>query len=128
DMMDLLKREKGLAWSAHPRIKASSWAPDVFRNEEFYRADYWLGGAWKAMPADLSRPRLGERALDLLDDMENWGQKKTMVGEVDVFKIDHTHELYAHMNVNYLRLDRIPRFDESWQGVLDTLRGGKFFV
>jgi hypothetical protein len=128
DMMHLLEREKGLAWTAHPRIKASSWTPDIFRHEEFYRADYWLGAAWKAMPADLSRPRLGERALDLLDDMANWGPKKYMPGEVDVFKIDHTHELYGHMNINYLRLDRLPRFDEGWQPILDALRAGKFFV
>jgi hypothetical protein len=51
-------------------------------------------------------PKQGERVLDLLDDMANWGHKKYVLGEVDVFKIDHTHELYAHMNVNYVRLDR----------------------
>jgi hypothetical protein len=128
DMMELLKREKGLAWSAHPRIKASVWTPDVFKNEEFYRADYWLGAAWKAMPADLSRPKLGERVLDLMDDMANWGPHKYVPGEVDVFKIDHTHELYGHMNVNYLRLDRVPRSEDGWQPILDALRGGKFFV
>ena len=44
-----------------------------------------------------------------------------MPGEVDVFKIDHTHELYGHMNVNYLQLDRIPRFDDDWPPVLDAL-------
>ena len=65
------------------------------------------------MPADLSHDRLGRRALDLLDDMANWGQKKYLPGEVDVFKIDHTHELFGHMNINYVRLepDRLPRFD-----------------
>jgi hypothetical protein len=128
DMMELLRREHGLAWSAHPRIKASSWTPDIFRQEDFYLADFWLGGAWKAMPADLSRERLGERALDLLDDMANWGQRKYMPGEVDVFKIDHTHELYGHMNINYVRLARLPRFDDSWQPILDALRRGQFFV
>src|SRR5262249_39776187 len=115
-------------WSAHPRIKASNWAPDAFREEDFFKADTWLGGAWKAMPADLSSPRLGQRSLDLLDDMANWGHKKNVPGEVDVFKLDHTHELYGHMNVNYLRLDRVPRFEESWQPVLDALRAGRFFV
>ncbi len=82
------------------------------------------------MPADLSPDQLGRRGLDLLDDMANWGQKKYLPGEVDVFKIDHTHELYGHMNVNYIRLDpdRVPRFDESWQPVLDGLRAGRFFV
>jgi hypothetical protein len=128
DMVRLLEREHGLAWTAHPRIKASSWTPDIYRNEDFYRADFWLGAAWKAMPADLSRPRLGGRALDLLDDMANWGGRKYLLGEVDVFKLDHTHELYGHMNVNYVRLDRLPRFDDGWRPVLDALRAGRFFV
>src|SRR5207302_3427521 len=34
DMVTLLQREKGLAWAAHPRIKASSWTPDIFRHED----------------------------------------------------------------------------------------------
>jgi hypothetical protein len=66
--------------------------------------------------------------LDLLDDMANWGHRKYVPGEVDVFKIDHTHELYAHMNANYVQMDRVPKFDEGWQPVLDVLSSGKFFV
>lgn len=128
DMVELIRREGALVWAAHPRIKASSWTPDIFRHEDFYLADSWVGGAWKAMPADLSRDRLGERVLDLLDDMANWGQKKYVLGEVDVFKIDHTHELYGHMNINYLRLDRLPNYYEGWQPILDALRQGRFFV
>jgi hypothetical protein len=128
EMMKLLEREEGLAWAAHPRIKASSWTPDIFHHEDFYLSDHWLGGAWKAMPADLSHDRLGRRVLDLLDDMANWGQRKYVLGEVDVFKLDHTHELYGHMNINYLRLDRVPAYDGGWQPVLDALRGGRFFV
>lgn len=128
DMIRLLKEEHGLVWSAHPRIKASSWTPDIFRNEDFFLAEYWLGGAWKAMPGDLSREKLGERVLGLMDDMANWGQRKYVPGEVDVFTIDHTHELYGHMNVNYVQLDRVPKFDEGWQSVLDVLRSGRFFV
>ncbi len=128
DMIRLLKEEKGLAWSAHPRIKASSWTPDVFREEDFFIAPFWLGGAWKAMPGDLSREKQGERVLDLLSDMANWGHKKYVLGEVDVFKLDHTHELWASMNVNYVRMDKTPRFDTGWQDVLDVLSGGRFFV
>jgi hypothetical protein len=128
DMIRLLKEEHGLAWSAHPRIKASSWTPDIFREEDFFLAEYWLGGAWKAMPADFSREKLGERVLGLLDDMANWGHKKYVPGEVDVFKIDHTHELYGHMNVNYVQMDRVPRYEEGWQPVLEVLRSGRFFV
>lgn len=128
DVTRLIDAEQALVWSAHPRNKASSWTPDIFRHEDFYLADSWLGAAWKAMPADLSERRLGTAVLALLDDMANWGQHKYMPGEVDVFKIDHTHELYGHMNVNYLRLDHLPRFDDGWHNVLDTLRTGQFFV
>ncbi len=128
EMIRLLRTEGGLVWAAHPRIKASSWTPDVFRNEPFFLADFWLGGAWKAMPGDLSDDRLGRRVLDLLDDMSNWGVRKYVLGEVDVFKIDRTHELYSHMNINYLRMDKVPRFDHGWQEVLDVLRRGQFFV
>jgi hypothetical protein len=32
------------------------------------------------------------------------------------------------MNINYVRLDRLPRFDEGWQPIQDALRAGKFFV
>ncbi len=128
DMLELLRREHGLAWTAHARIKASNFAPDLYRDEDFFRDDAWLGAAWKAMPGDLSRPRLGDRTLDLLDDMSNWGRRKLLLGEVDTFKLDHTHEAYAHMNVNYLKLDALPSFDDGWQSILDALRAGRFFV
>jgi len=128
DMIQLLTSEHALAWVAHPRIKASSWTPDIFRKEDFYLSDFWLGAAWKGMPADLSRERLGERGLDLLNDMANWGQRKYMPGEVDVFKIDRSHELYGHMNINYVRLKRLPRYDDGWKPIMDALRRGEFFV
>jgi len=128
DVFRLLREENGLAWTAHPRIKSSTGFPDAYRDRLFYQSESFLGGAWKAMPADLSQPRLGSRVLDLLDDMSNWGQPKVTLGEVDVFKIEPGDELYAHMNVNYLRLDKVPRFKDGWQPVLNALRGGKFFV
>lgn len=128
DMFRLLDLEGGLAWTAHARIKASNFAPDLYKDEAFFRGDSWLGAAWKAMPADLSRPRLGDRGLDLMDDLANWGLRKSVIGEVDVFQVDHTHEVYGHMNVNYVKLDRIPRFDEGWRPILDALRAGRFFV
>ncbi len=130
DMQDMLEREGGLVWTAHARIKGSSWTPDFYRDQRIFHSDNWLGAAWKAMPADLSHDRLGRRVLDLMDDMANWGEAKYVLGEVDVFKLDHTHELYGHMNVNYIRLDpdRLPRFSDGWRSVLDGLRLGQFFV
>ncbi len=128
DLLEVLNREHGLAWTAHPRIKASNFAPDIYRDSDFFRDPAWLGAAWKAMPADLSRPRLGDRCLDLLDAMSNWGARKQLLGEVDVFKLDPTHELYAHMNVNYVKLDRLPKFDDGWASLSEALRAGKFFT
>jgi len=128
DVYRLLQMENGLAWTAHPRIKSSFGFPDKYRRQPFFESEHFLGAAWKAMPGDLSIPRLGTRVLDLLDDMSNWGAAKQVLGEVDVFQIEPDHELYAHMNVNYLRLDKLPRFDDGWQSVLDVLRDGKFFV
>lgn len=128
DVLRLLRAERGLAWTAHPRIKSSTGYPDSYRDRLFYQSEQFLGAAWKAMPADLSQPRLGSRVLDLLDDMSNWGAPKAVLGEVDVFKVAADHELYAHMNVNYLRLDELPAFENGWQSVLDALRSAQFFV
>jgi len=128
DVLKLLELEGGLAWTAHARVKSSRGYPDRYRQRDFYRSDRFLGAAWKAMPADLSRPRLGERVLGLLDDMANWGEKKYTIGEVDVFEIDRSHELWGHMNINYLRLDRLPKYEEGWASVIDALQKGAFFV
>ena len=128
DVLRLLREENGLAWTAHPRIKGSTGFPDRYRERLFFLSDRFLGAAWKAMPADLSQPRLGSRVLDLMDDISNWGTPKFVLGEVDVFQIQPDHELYGHMNVNYLRLESVPRFEDGWQPVLDALRGGQFFV
>ena len=45
----------------------------------------------------------------------------------DVFQFDETHELYAHMNINYVRLDQLPSFDQ-WGDVLEPLVNGDFFT
>ena len=128
-MLKLLELENGLAWTAHARTKGSTGYPDKYKDEEFYKSDRFLGAAWKAMPADLSQPKLGNgRVLDLMDDMANWGQKKNVIGEADLFKIEPDYELYGHLNVNYLQLDEIPQFENGWQPVLDVMRSGKFFV
>jgi hypothetical protein len=133
DVLQLMQAEQGLMWTAHPRIKSSTGYPDAYRDADFFRSDRYLGGAWKAMPADYSQPRLGKRVLDLLDDMNNWAtspsERKFTPGEVDVFQIDEQSELYAHMNINYLRLDGpLPRHEQGWQPVLTALRDGAFFT
>ena len=51
-----------------------------------------------------------------------------VVFELDIFEVDRTTEFYAHANINYLRLDHIPRFEDGWDPVLKALRDGAFFI
>ena len=104
ELLEMVRLENGFMYQTHPRTKGSSGFPDKIREAEHFRDPRYLGAGWKAMPSDLSSPRLGERSLKLVDDMNNWGMKKRIMGEVDVFQLDSTHELYAHMNVNYVRM------------------------
>jgi len=128
DVLKLMEAEDGLMWTAHPRIKSSTGYPDKYKDEAFYQSPHYLGAAWKPMPADYSRDRLGERVLDLLDDMNNWGQPKKILGEADLFELNKESELYGHLNVNYLKMDKLPRFEDGWDEVLETLRKGRYFT
>ena len=128
DVLKLMETENGLMWTAHARIKSSIGFPDSYKDRPFFASAHFLGAAWKAMPADLSRPTLGWRVLDLLDDMSNWGVRKQVIGEADLFRMEPEFETYAHMNINYLKLDKLPKFNDGWQPVLDSVRGGKFFT
>jgi hypothetical protein len=127
EMLDLVRREGGYMYQTHPRTKGSTGFPDRITATEVFRDSSYLGVGWKAMPADLSSPRLGDRVFDLVDELNNQGLRKRFLGEVDVFQFDHTHELYAHMNINYIRLDRLPPF-ERWGDALAPLANGAFFT
>ena len=128
EMLQLLEEENGLAWTAHARTKGSTGFPDQYKDEPFYKSDHFFGAAWKSMPADLSQPRLGKRVLDLMDDMANWGYRKHVIGEADLFSVTPENEMYAHLNVNYLQLAELPDYTKGWQSVLDAMQAGKFFV
>ena len=127
EMLDLVRAEGGSMYQTHPRTKGSTGYPDAILTTDYFRDDRYLGAGWKALPSDLSSPRLGDRAFDLLDELSNQGFRKRLLGEVDVFQFDHTHELYAHMNINYVRLDRLPAFDR-WGDALAPLTKGDFFT
>jgi hypothetical protein len=127
EMLDLVRRERGSMYQTHPRTKGSTGFPDRILTTDHFRDASYLGVGWKAMPADLSSPRLGDRVFDLVDELNNQGLRKRFLGEVDVFQFDHTHELYAHMNINYIKLDRLPAFDQ-WGDALAPLAKGEFFT
>jgi hypothetical protein len=128
EMLKLLELENGLAWVAHARTKGSTGYPDNYRAEKFFKSDTYMGAAWKAIPADLSLSTLSQRVLTLMDDMANWGLRKHVIAEADIFTITEENEMYAHLNVNYLQLEKLPKYEDGWQPVLDILRKGKFFV
>lgn len=127
EMLDLVRREGGYMYQTHPRTKGSTGYPDEIVDTDHFRDPRYLGGGWKAMPSDLSSPRLGDRSLELLDDLSNRGLRKKIFGEIDVFQLDDTHELYAHMNINYVRLDELPDF-ENYGRMLKPFADGDFFT
>jgi hypothetical protein len=43
--------------------------------------------------------------------LNNHALRKRLLGEMNVFQFHHAHELYAHMNINYVKLDRLPPFE-----------------
>ena len=127
DILTMVKAENGWMYETHPRTKGSTGYPDKILGEEFFKNERYFGVGWKQMPSDLSSPRLGERGFKTVDDLNNLGLHKRMMGEVDVFQLDMTHELYAHMNVNYLKLGSLPSFDH-YDALLDAAAKGDGFI
>jgi hypothetical protein len=127
EMWKLVRLEHGYAYQTHPRTKGSTGYPDKILSTEYFRDPQYFGTGWKAMPSDLSSPRLGERGFKTIDDLNNLGLHKVMLGEVDVFQLSSTDELYGHMNVNYVRLDKLPDFDH-YKTLLDAVARGDDFI
>ena len=129
DELQMLVREGGLVWQAHPRTKGSTGYPDENREKEYFRSDRYLGGSFQSLPVDLSESRLCEkRCFGTLDDMNNWGAPKYLISEGDTYHKYPDDETYAHLMVNYIKLGRLPKFDEDWSPVLKAMRAGDFFI
>ena len=127
DMRKLVHDERGFVYQAHPRTKGSTGFPDQIRDSAQLKDAAYFGAGWKAMNADLSSPRLGDRSFRTLDDLNNWGLHKRLLGEVDVFQIESTHELYAHMNANYVHIPDVPAYGR-YGDVLEAIGRGDFFT
>jgi hypothetical protein len=97
DMLQLAHAEGGMVYQAHPRTKGSTGFPAQIRGSEQLLDPAYFGAGWKAMNVDLSSKRMGDHVFRVLDDLNNWGLQERMMGEVDLFQIDSTHELYGHM-------------------------------
>jgi hypothetical protein len=125
--LQVLRDEGAIGYTAHPRTKSSERYPDTFTGQAFYRESFWQAGDWKALPADLSKDRLGSRSFKLMDDTAQWGIKKFMLGATDTFALDPTHDIYANLSVNYLKMSAFPP-STDWSSIVDTIRNGKFFT
>ncbi|MBN2535670.1 MAG: dockerin type I repeat-containing protein [Spirochaetales bacterium] len=128
DVYAMLKQENGVGLTSHPRIKSSRYAPDNMVHRDIIKDDdTWFGADWKAMPLDLSEPRLGSRSFGVLDDFCQRGYKKKIIGEVDTFELHPDHEMYAHMNINYLKLSSLPPA-RDWSPAFHAIKNGDFYT
>ena len=127
---DMLRQEDGLMWQAHPRTKGSAGYPDAVRDQAHFLSDRFLGGSYQSLPVDQSEKRLCEvRCLGLLDEMNNWGPgSKYMIAEGDTYMKYPDDETFPQLIVNYVKLDRVPKFDESWTPISHAMRAGNYFV
>jgi hypothetical protein len=127
--LELLNKGNGLVWQTHPRTKGSTGYPDAVRERNVFQSARFLGASFQSLPVDLSQKRLcEERCLGLLDDMNNWSDAKYLLAEGDTYMKYPDDETYPQLSVNYVKLDRVPKFDEGWAPVLSALRAGDFFV
>jgi hypothetical protein len=127
--LEMLRSEQGLIWQAHPRTKGSAGYPDAVREKPHFLSDRFLGGSYQSLPVDQSEQRICEsRCLGLLDEMNNWTSAKYMIAEGDTYQKFPDDETYPQLIVNYVKLDRVPKFDEDWSPILRAMRAGDFFV
>ncbi|MDZ4800101.1 MAG: hypothetical protein SGI92_18245 [Bryobacteraceae bacterium] len=126
DVLQMLREEKGIVWQAHPRNKGSLGYPDKIKDTEHFKDRQFFAAGWKAMPTDTSRYYLSDRSFRTLDDFNNWGFHKIWVGEADMFQIDTTHELYAHLNINYVKLPQLPDYDHYGEALKALVKGDGF--
>jgi hypothetical protein len=135
DVHEMVRREHGVIWQAHPRTKGSTGHPDAIRDTAYFKSDEFVGAAFKpGMGMDLSEQRLCRyRCLDLLDDMNNWtaggaARPKYLLADVDTYQKDPGDDLYPNFPMNYVKLDRVPGHDEDWTPILRALREGDHFI
>ena len=129
DVKKMTNDEQGVVWVAHPRTKSSALYPDMYKDQDFFLSDRFIGGSWESLPVDQSQRRLcEERCFGLNDEMSNWAPKpKFMLAEGDTYMKAPGDETYPLLAINYLKLDKVPAYDESWAPVVEGIRAGNFF-
>lgn len=129
DVMNLVNQEHAIVWTAHPRTKSSALYPDMYKDRDFFLSDRFIGASWESLPVDQSQKLLCEqRCFALNDEMSNWAPKpKFMLAEGDTYMKRPDDDTYPFLAVNYVKLDKVPAYNESWAPVVEALRQGNFF-
>ena len=127
ELLQMVRRENGWMYQTHARTKGSTVVSGRDSGDRaFSGPTLFRRGMEGDTVGSVFSPASARRVFKLLDDMRNWGLDKRILGEVDVFQFDRTHELYAHMNVNYVRADRLPDFEQYGRLMEPLLRGDMF--
>jgi hypothetical protein len=129
DVEKLLEKENGIIWTAHPRTKSSAMYPDEYKDQPFFLSDRLIGESWESLPVDLSEKRLCPiRCFGTNDDMSNWAPKpKFMLAEGDTYMKVPGDDTYPSFAINYIKLDKVPAYNDGWQSVVDAMRAGDFY-
>ena len=129
DVLKFVNETKSIVWVAHPRTKSSALFPDTYKDKDFFLSDRFIGGSWESLPVDQSQARLCEvRCFGVNDDMSNWAPKpKFMLAEGDTYMKRPDDDTYPFLAINYLKLDKVPAYNESWSPVVEGIRAGNFF-
>jgi len=129
DVLKFMNETKSIIWVAHPRTKSSALFPDMYHDKDFFLSDRFIGGSWESLPVDLSQERLCEtRCFGVNDDMSNWAPKpKFMLAEGDTYMKRPDDDTYPFLAINYLKLDKVPAWNESWAPIVEGIHEGNFF-
>jgi hypothetical protein len=60
--------------------------------------------------------------------MNNWAGPKYLIAEGDTYAKYPDDDTYGQLLVNYVKLARLPKFNEDWSPILQAMRRGDFFV
>jgi hypothetical protein len=116
-------------WTTHPRTKNSEGYPEAYKDQPFFQSDRFIGASWESLPVDLSEKEECEvRCFGTQDDMSNWAPKaKFMIAEGDTYTKWPDDETYPQLAINYVKLDKVPLYNESWAPIIDLMRRGDFY-
>ena len=129
DILNFVNKENAILWTTHPETKNSEGYPRAYKDKPFFLSDRFIGASWESLPVDLSEKEECEvRCFGVEDDMSNWAPKaKFMITEGDTYTKWPDDETYPQLAINYLKLDKVPLYNESWSPVLEAIRRGDLY-